>query len=229
MQALIKPTLKVIKSRPMASSLDIASVFEKHHKNILRSIENLDCSPEFAELNFELCFKKNDLQNGKPQPYYNMTKDGFTFLVMGFTGAKAAQFKEAYIKAFNEMERLLNIKVSKNSLGYESINTEQQFAIKQAVNELAFKTGKTHQHIYTTIYAYFKIPKYQDLPASKFDEAMKFLNRGEEKADSNICMIPFDKRRSCVYEIVVKGGVLYRATISRSIGVDDRANNGVFR
>lgn len=56
-----------------------------------------------------------------------------------------------------------------------TINTEQQQAIKQAVNERSYRTGEHHQAIYTKFYQQFKIPRYQDLPASKFDEAIKWL------------------------------------------------------
>lgn len=89
--------------QPMTTSLKVAEVFGKRHDNVLRKIESLDCSPEFTALNFEVCSKNNELQNGKPIPFYNMTKDGFMFLVMGFTGKQAAAIKEAYINAFNWM------------------------------------------------------------------------------------------------------------------------------
>lgn len=61
---------------PVTTSNKIANVFGKQHKNVLRAIENLDCSSEFRRLNFELCFEINDLQNGKPNRYFNITKDG---------------------------------------------------------------------------------------------------------------------------------------------------------
>jgi Rha family phage regulatory protein len=92
---------------PMTTSLRVADVFGKLHKNVIRAIESLDCSAEFASLNFELCYQNNDLQNGKPQPYYKMTKNGFVFLVMGFTGRQAAKFKEDYINAFDQMSDAL--------------------------------------------------------------------------------------------------------------------------
>lgn len=91
-------------NRLVTTSLEISNHFGKKHKNVLRDIENLDCSEEFAKLNFELCHKISELQNGKPQPYYEITRDGFVFLCMGFTGATAAQWKEKYINAFNQME-----------------------------------------------------------------------------------------------------------------------------
>ena len=57
----------------------------------------------------------------------------------------------------------------------ETISIEQQQAIKQAVNERSYRTGEHHQAIYSKFYEQFKIPRYQDLLASKFDEAIKWL------------------------------------------------------
>lgn len=96
----------------LTDSYKITKVFGKLHKNVIRDIRMLDCSNEFRKLNFELSFIIRDLPNGghKKEEYYTMTKDGFTFLVMGYTGAKAARFKEAYISAFNRMEKKLREK-----------------------------------------------------------------------------------------------------------------------
>lgn len=90
-------------------SRKVAIAFDKQHKDVLRLIRNLECSENFTKRNFTLCYENSDLQNGKPQPYYEMTKDGFMFLVMGFTGKQAAQIKEAYIEAFNLMQGDINI------------------------------------------------------------------------------------------------------------------------
>ena len=94
---------------PMTTSLLIAEAFGKVHKNVLRDIDNLECSEEFTALNFEPCMKIRELANGvkKQDRYYNITRDGFTFLAMGYTGKKAAEFKEKYIAAFNAMEQQL--------------------------------------------------------------------------------------------------------------------------
>lgn len=83
----------------------VADYFRKQHKSVIRAIENLNCSKEFTEHNFVPSSYKD--RSGKENKEYLMTKDGFTILAMGFTGAKAMQFKEAYIKAFNKMESLL--------------------------------------------------------------------------------------------------------------------------
>ncbi len=93
------------KGRPVVSSRYVAQVFGKEHFNVLRDIENLQCSPEFVNLNFELTSYKDRL--GRKYPEYRLTRDGFTILAMGFTGKKAMQFKIAYINRFNEMEASL--------------------------------------------------------------------------------------------------------------------------
>lgn len=85
-------------------SLKVAKYFNKRHSHVLRAIENLECSPEFTSAQFWAHVQP--IQAGavtRDSKYYEMTKDGFIFLVMGFTGAKAAQIKEAYIHAFNHM------------------------------------------------------------------------------------------------------------------------------
>jgi Rha family phage regulatory protein len=93
------------KSRPYCSSLQVAESFGKRHDNVLRDIENLDCSAEFRLLNFEEIKHKDD--RGRMQPMVIMAKDGFTFLIMGYRGKKAATFKEAYINRFNNMEAFI--------------------------------------------------------------------------------------------------------------------------
>lgn len=87
------------------SSRQVAAEFKKQHDNVLRDIRNLDCSSEFNALNFEEVKYKD--AKGEKRPEYLMTKDGFVFLVMGYRGKKAARFKEAYIKRFNDMEAFI--------------------------------------------------------------------------------------------------------------------------
>lgn len=88
---------------PKTTSYAVAEAFGKLHKNVIRDIEKLRCSDKFKALNFELCFENNKLQNGKARKFYRMTKDGWMFLVMGFTGDKADAVKEQFIDAFNWM------------------------------------------------------------------------------------------------------------------------------
>lgn len=92
-------------NRPVTDSLTVAEVFGKNHKDVLRDIRNLDCSEEFNQRNFAQ-IEYQDSQNRTYQKYL-MTQDGFTFLVMGYTGKEAARFKEMYINEFNRMREQL--------------------------------------------------------------------------------------------------------------------------
>jgi Rha family phage regulatory protein len=98
----LRPELTIIDGKIKTTSVAIAQHFNKRHDNVIRAIKNINCSPEFNALNFEEV-EYTDAK-GEKHPAYEMTRDGFTFLAMGFTGAKAAQWKEAYITAFNRME-----------------------------------------------------------------------------------------------------------------------------
>ena len=89
----------------MVSSREVARVFGRPHKSVIRSIYLTQCSDAFRCKNFHES-SYYDERNRK-QPEYYMTRDGFTFMVMGFTGHVAAEFKEAYIEAFNVMEKAL--------------------------------------------------------------------------------------------------------------------------
>lgn len=82
-----------------ANSLDVANVFEKQHKDVLRTINNMS---ERGKRNFTPSSYIN-AQNRK-MPMYEMNRDGFAFLVMGFTGDKADNFKLDFIDGFNALE-----------------------------------------------------------------------------------------------------------------------------
>lgn len=100
-----QPVVAIVDGEAMADSRDVAAFFAKQHKDVLRAIRELDCSPEFRRRNFAP-LKINDL-TGETTSHVLMSKDGFVFLAMGFTGAKAARFKEVYIERFNAMETSL--------------------------------------------------------------------------------------------------------------------------
>jgi len=92
----------------VTDSRRVAKHFGKQHAKVLRAIRNLGCSEKFRLANFGECLEINKLSK-KPEPFYTMTKDGFMFLVMRFTGQKAAEIQEAFINAFNWMaEQLRN-------------------------------------------------------------------------------------------------------------------------
>ena len=89
--------------KAVVSSRDIARVFEKEHRRVLQDVRTIaENDPVWGLHNFVQSYYTNE-QN-KSQPEYLITRDGFTLLVMGYTGEKAMRFKKAYIAAFNEME-----------------------------------------------------------------------------------------------------------------------------
>lgn len=102
---VVSPNLAIVDGRPVTSSLDVAEKFEKRHDAVLRSIRSLECSQKFIAHNFvEITYLDS---RGRSQPMFQITRDGFSFLAMGFTGKAAAIWKERYIEAFNAMEKEL--------------------------------------------------------------------------------------------------------------------------
>lgn len=109
------------------TSLKIAERFGIEHKNVLRKIHTLEIPADFGRLNFEPTGYID--QFGREQKMYEITRDGFTLLAMGFTGKKAMKFKIDFIKAFNVMEsELINRKptFAETLLGSRELKKENQ-------------------------------------------------------------------------------------------------------
>lgn len=128
----------------VVTSLDVAETFGKEHKNVLADIRNIQSdisSAEFSALFYEEAYTAS---NGKKNPMYYMNRDGFTLLVMGYTGEKAMQFKLAYIKQFNAMEKALIGKIKEREKG---------IAVRQALTKAIQQSGENdrmHGHAYST-------------------------------------------------------------------------------
>lgn len=103
--ALKNPLVVPRSGMAITTSLLIADRFAKQHRHVLEAIRNVECSESFSRSNFRPRDYVDD--RGKTQPLYEVTRDGFSFLAMGFTGKKAAVFKEQFITAFTRMERAL--------------------------------------------------------------------------------------------------------------------------
>lgn len=163
----------------VVTSLDIAETFGKDHKNVLKDIRELECSEEFGRLNFEQTSYTDSFN--RRQPMYYITRDGFTLLVMGYTGEKAMRFKEAYIKQFNAMERALIGKIKEREKG---------IAVRQALTKALQQSNENermHGHAYSTytnlIYKsiFGKDAKHlrEEYGISKKDELRDFFNPEE--------------------------------------------------
>lgn len=101
----IIPSLNVVKGRVKTTSIAIADHFSKRHADVMRAIQTLEIPDDFNERNFALVDYTDP--KGEKRPIYEMTRDGFTLVAMGFTGKKALKWKLAYIEAFNIMEDAL--------------------------------------------------------------------------------------------------------------------------
>ncbi|EAK0546605.1 hypothetical protein APO66_08605 [Campylobacter coli] len=135
--------LEVANDQVTTTSLDIAAVFNKRHDNIIAKIETFP-KDSFTDLNFKA--SKYIDSTGRILPCYKITRDGFSLLVMGFTGEKAYKWKILFIKAFNEMEkRLRNIEYEKHdklafrqSLGYKSQLAQQKLKYENEIKALKY-------------------------------------------------------------------------------------------
>ncbi|EDG1765521.1 Rha family transcriptional regulator [Campylobacter coli] len=139
----VEVNLNIKENKVFINSLDLAKVFNKNHKDVLETTKNQPQN-DFTESNFILSTYKD--KKGELRPCYNLTRDGFSLLVMGFTGEKAYKWKIEFIKAFNEMEkRLRNIEYEKHdklafrqSLGYKSQLKQQKEKYENKIKALKY-------------------------------------------------------------------------------------------
>ena len=169
------PAVTIYNGIPTVLSTNIADVFGKRHDHVLRDIESiLKTTPEerlnnFIKINIE---KPANLGNGVVKyRAYALTKEGFTFLAMGFTGTKAAQFKWAYIDEFKRMEEALRAPTDQSAL----ITTTEQYEIRKAIKSRAKNSSVHYQTIYNALYDYFKIASYKDLRHDQMKAALTLI------------------------------------------------------
>lgn len=177
----------VIEGRPVTSSIKVAEYFGKQHKDVLESIRKLvGLKPEFErERNFSLTQEIKKLgATMRKIPFYWMDRKGFSILAMGFTGAKALDFKCAFYDEFERMEAQL--RAQKQIESGDTITNAQQVAIQQAVARRAKKTAVYYQTIYRAIKARYQIPRYTELKQSQFEDCMRFI----ETVDLSVPEVP---------------------------------------
>ncbi|EKE4133993.1 Rha family transcriptional regulator [Campylobacter coli] len=139
----VEVNLNIKENKVFINSLDLAKVFNKNHRHILQTTKNQPQN-DFTESNFILSTYKD--KKGELRPCYNLTRDGFSLLVMGLTGEKAYKWKVEFIKVFNEMEkRLRNIEYEKHdklafrqSLGYKSQLKQQKEHYENKIKALKY-------------------------------------------------------------------------------------------
>ena len=143
----------------VVSSRVVANDFRKRHDSVLRNIESLTSemsTPQNCGLFIESQYKAS---NGKMNKEYLLTRDGFSLLVMGFTGKEALQWKLQYIEAFNKMEEQI-----KNQMNNTS-NVPQLTQEKQLILELFDKRNNPAEFV-------LAVGNYGDY---KFEEGGRFI------------------------------------------------------
>lgn len=104
--------LQVKDGIPVVGSREVSERFGKRHKNVIQTVENL--MAENSAVKNTMILSSYVSERGRTEKEYLLTRDGFSLLVMGFTGKEALEWKLKYIDAFNKMEAALtnqNMKV----------------------------------------------------------------------------------------------------------------------
>lgn len=116
--------VEILNNEVITTSKQVAEVFGKEHKNVMRDISKILEQSGGSKMSHEMFVEDTFENRGKQYPMYIMNRDGFTLLAMGFNGSKAMEFKLKYIEAFNEMENELK---SRNQFdGFASLPLDQQ-------------------------------------------------------------------------------------------------------
>ncbi|MDF0533663.1 Rha family transcriptional regulator [Shewanella sp. A32] len=152
------------------TSLKVAEAFNKQHKDVLRKLESLDCSPDFASAHFYAHVENQQVGIAKrDMKYYEMTKDGFMFLVMGFTGKQAAAIKEAYINAFNQMASQLR-------RPRHNTNSERTLRLRQAMSLLVTKKSIPYPAGFNIIHHRFDVNHINELTDEQMPQAVEYVH-----------------------------------------------------
>lgn len=170
------PGLEIVEGHITTTSNQVAEHFGKAHRSVLLAIRRLECSEEFRLHNFAQSSYINE--QGKEQPRYRLTRDGFVFLAMGFTGKEAAKWKEAYIAAFNKMEAELLAKTTRPhnpAIDYERISPAQKQDLREIVQTIVNAGIQKYGETWARLQRKFRVNSYEELPAARFDEARAYL------------------------------------------------------
>jgi Rha family phage regulatory protein len=167
-------------NKPVTTSLLISKIFNKRHDNIIRDVKNLISETKIiwrGALNFEETSYVDE--QGKHHPCYNLTRDGFTLLSMGFTGKKALEFKIKYIEAFNAMEEKLRGTPSIPSLdapGNNRINYLGEASVEEffRINHKFYNSENRYIFVYEE---YSEWARSQMLKPVKKDTFLYYLNK----------------------------------------------------
>lgn len=121
----------------VTDSLTVAATFNKEHSRVMRDIRNLKCSEEFRVGNFAESTYIN--KQDRKYPKYIISEQGFSILVMSYTGKNAMKFKEMYINEFERMKKHIknNVRILNDR---ESAIESMKLTIQTAERQKAMDT-----------------------------------------------------------------------------------------
>lgn len=176
--------IKSVQGALRTTSLKVAEAFGKRHTHVLRKIDELDCHKEFTSAHFWADVQTVSLGQGakRESRVVEMDKDGFMFLVMGFTGKKAAEIKVAYINAFNWMAE---------KLGRAPTSVEDRKPLNRAVRTLAnlrSAQGEAADYagMWKLVNGYLGVPTIEEASQEQIDRAMMFVQDSIERETHKI-------------------------------------------
>ena len=178
------PVVSIVNNEITTLSTDVASFFGKAHRDVVRAIETiLSHTPTDRLRNFaQTVVTRINPSGGKEikSKAYCLTKSGFIFLAMGFTGAKADNLKWAYIDEFERMEKQLyerNVQQQKEQ-DTSLITPEQQYEISSHVMRKthALFGNRNYSAVYRALKRRFRIPRYTCLLNRDYETALKFID-----------------------------------------------------
>ncbi|WP_320008120.1 Rha family transcriptional regulator [Maridesulfovibrio sp.] len=164
-------------NQPMVSSVMVAERFEKQHKDVLKAIRNLEIPDEFSERNFAPTSIDVAQPNGgtRKERSFNMTRDGFSLLAMGFTGHKAMEWKIKFLEAFNAMEARLTIPPAEGKLLYKKAKPEAVRAFEGVARYWCFLEGISWEQGKRQIEGVVRVPDLYEMDALAMESAWTYL------------------------------------------------------
>ena len=210
------PIVQIADGHATTLSTQVADYFGKRHDNVIRSVKCLiKSAPELNGRNFAPVEIKD--AKGELRPAYRMDRKGFVLLSMGFTGERALKFKIAYIDAFDRMEEELRNSTADKLKAVIPLTPRQQYKIQRAVAERAKGSHVHFNTIYKAIKIYFKVAKYDQIPASRFDECINFIQtvdlRIPEVLSDQPVEFPKPQLPSCPHCELITRGNLQQASV----------------
>lgn len=175
-QNIVQNAFRVVEGRAVTSSFKVAEYFGKKHSDVVRAVDDLIAKNQELQVlrnfaRYSETVSLNDKGATRKVPAYWMDRKGFCLLAMGFTGAKALEFKCAFYDEFERMEQALRAPSDQSAL----ITTTEQYEIRKAIKARAKNSSVHYQTVYNALYDYFKIASYKDLRHDQMKAALALI------------------------------------------------------